>query len=107
MMIRKNVTKEWLLNNGFKYNKTLSYNDEDVYTYRRFPVYKNGNYTVLECEINYFDMSNEFKVDVYEYGTKYIYVPFYCIEYGNYKMILKIIHKRIEYELKKLGLKNK
>lgn len=105
MSIKKNVTKEWLLQNNFIYNKTLSYSDEDVYTYKRFPVYKSGNQTVLECEINYFDTSNEFTVDVYEYGTKYIYIPFYCTEYGNYEIFLRRINKRINNELMKLDLR--
>ncbi len=35
--IKKNMTKEWLLSNGFYYNRLFSDDEAEVYTYR-FPV---------------------------------------------------------------------
>ena len=46
-----NLSKEWLISNNFRYNSMLSDDEEDVYTYR-FPVHKNGGFTILECEIS-------------------------------------------------------
>lgn len=34
---KKNITKEWLSSNGFRYNRLFSDDETEVYTYR-FPV---------------------------------------------------------------------
>ncbi len=35
---KRNISKEWLVSNEFKYNKSLSDEETNVYTYR-FPVF--------------------------------------------------------------------
>lgn len=104
--IKRNVTKEWLAKNNFKYNNVLSDEENEVYAYR-FPVHKNGFFTVLECEIAICFNSGEVNVDVFEYGTRDRYAPFYYVEYGNYDVMLKSINDKIENELKKLRIKKK
>ena len=36
---KREITKDWLTNNGFKYSRMLSNADDTVYTYR-FPIHK-------------------------------------------------------------------
>lgn len=103
---KKNVSKEWLVTNGFRYSKNLSDEETSVYTYR-FPVFKYERMTVLECEINISLEDGEVKLNVYDYGTNDKYAAFYYCEYGNYDKMLKIIWDKIEHMLNKLQIKRK
>lgn len=98
------ITKEWLNENEFKYNRTLSDSEDNVYTYR-FPLCKNGYFVTLECELSCVESTGEIRVDVYDYGTRNRYAAFYCSEYGDYSVMLKSINKRISSELGKFGLR--
>lgn len=100
------ITKQWLLSNNFHYNKYFSDEDGDVYTYR-FPVFKYGRYTTLECELRVVVNENEINIDVYDYNTRDKYAPFYYCEYGNFDRIMKIINTNIKKELKRLGTKER
>lgn len=102
--IKPRITKEWLNKNEFKYNRTLSDSEDNVYTYR-FPLCKNGYFITLECELSCVESTGEIRVDVYDYGTRNRYAAFYCAEYGDYSVMLKSINRRINSELKSLGLK--
>lgn len=104
--VKRNVDKNWLIKNNFKYSSILSDENEDIYTYR-FPVYKNGGFTILECEIAVCLNTENINVDVFEYGTRDRYAPFYYIEYGNYDVILQSIWNQINKELKKFDIKKK
>lgn len=101
--IKKNITKEWLVSNGFRYNRLLSDEEVDVYTYR-FPVLKHDNFTVLECELCVELNDNNIKINVYDYNSYSKYAPFYYCEYGNYGSLLKEIHKKINMKLKDLNI---
>lgn len=103
---KKNVSKEWLVTNGFRYSKNLSDEDTSVYTYR-FPVFKYERMTVLECEINISLEDGKVKLNVYDYRTNDKYAAFYYCEYGNYDKMLKIIWDKIDYMLKKLQIESK
>lgn len=103
---RKNVSKEWLNANGFKYSKKLSDEETNIYTYR-FSVFKYEKMTVLECEINISLEDGEVKLNVYDYGTNDKYAPFYYCEYGNYDKMLKIIWDKIDYMINKLQIERK
>ncbi len=100
---KREITKDWLTNNGFKYSRMLSNADDTVYTYR-FPIHKNGYFTTLECELSCIESTGEVSVDVYDYGTRNRYAAFYYTQYGDYSKMLKAINKRINAELKKLGI---
>ena len=102
--IKNRITKKWLNENNFKYNRMLSYNEDNVYTYR-FPLCKNGYFITLECELSCIESSGEIRVDVYDYGTRNKYAAFYCVEYGDYSTMLNNINKKINIELRKLGVK--
>ncbi len=102
--IKPGITKEWLNKNEFKYNRTLSDSEDNIYTYR-FPLCKNGYFITLECELSCVESTGEIRVDVYDYGTRNRYAAFYCAEYGDYSVMLKSINRRINSELKRLGLK--
>lgn len=101
---KKNLTKEWLLSNGFSYNKLFSNGDTEVYTYR-FPVHEYEGLTVLEGEFKVVSGEDEISVNVYDYNTNDKYAPFYYCEYGNYNSILRKIYGKIGRKLKKLKIK--
>lgn len=103
--IKPGLTKDWLNKNNFKYNRILSDNEDNVYTYR-FPLCKNGYFVTLECELSCIESTGEIRVDVYNYGTRNKYAAFYCVEYGNYNTMLNSINKKIKNELRTLGIKN-
>ena len=100
---KKNITREWLLSNGFHYNRLLSDDESDVYTYR-FPVHKYNKFTILECELKVVLGEEIISVNVYDYNTNDKYAPFYYCEYGNYDSMLKEINGKIESVLKKLKI---
>jgi len=104
--IKEGITKEWLDKNKFKPNKFYS-NEEDgnVYTYRFHAIYYKDTAT-LDCEFNYYELSNEIRVDVWRnFGERNKYYPFYHVDCGNYDPILNDIEKSIRKEMKKLGIK--
>lgn len=100
---KKNITKEWLLTNGFRYNRLLSDDKTEVYTYR-FPVYKYNKFTVLECEFKVISGEDIISVNVYDYNTNDKYAPFYYCEYGNYDKMLKEINEKINLVLRKMRI---
>ncbi|WP_285945795.1 hypothetical protein [Thomasclavelia cocleata] len=102
--VKQNISKEWLIANGFHYNKTLSNEDGEVYTYR-FPVYKYEGFIVLECELMAKLDEGDVLINVYEYSTTNKYAPFYYQEYGNYDKMLECIWTKINKVIKKLGIK--
>lgn len=102
--IKPNATKQWLLSHGFRYNRQLSDDDSEVYTYR-FPVYKYEKFTTLEGEFYIVLGDDEVKINVYDYGTSDRYAPFYYCEYGNYDAILRIIWRNIEKQLNNFEIK--
>ena len=101
--IKKNITREWLSANGFRYNRLFSNEETDVYTYR-FPVYKYERFTILECELKVILGEDIVSVNVYDHNTINKYVPFYHIGFGDYSVMLKKIGQRIDQEVKKLGI---
>lgn len=100
----KNADKEWFKKNGFRFNRIFSDEDSEAYTYR-FPVYKHGDFNILECELTVILKTGEVRVDVYAANTRDRYAAFYNCEYGNYDRMLKEINRRIERELNKFGIK--
>lgn len=102
---KKKVTKKWLLQNGFQYNRLFSSEESEVYTYR-FPVYQYGEFITLECELMVDRSSGEVKVNVYDYNTRSRYAPFYAYQCRNARPILTKIQKRIQRKMKTLGIKN-
>lgn len=102
-LLKKNVTKEWLFDNGFRFNRLFSDENIEVYTYR-FPVYKYENFTILECELRIISGSGNVIIDVYDYGTINKYAPFYYQEYGNYGKMLEKIWAKINKVIKELGI---
>ena len=102
--VRSNITSEWLLSNGFRYNRLFSDEDTDVFTYR-FPVHKCERFVILECELRVILGEDRIFVDVYDRNTINRYAPFYYCEYGNYDKILNEIWIKINKVIKKLGIK--
>lgn len=101
--IKKNISKEWLCANKFKYNRLLSDKENDIYSYR-FPVYKYGDFVTLECELSVFSTTGEVRINVFDYNTRSRYAPFYHVEYGIYNEILDKINERILKQLKKFDI---
>lgn len=92
-----------MLSKGFRFSRSLSDDENDVYTYR-FPVFKYKKMIVLECELRVTLGEDKININVYDYNTNDKYAPFYYCEYGNYDEMLKIINDKIEYTLKKLAI---
>lgn len=99
------TTKDALYKKGFYYNKFMSSEDSDVYS-TKFPVYKYKKSTVLECEVSVELQTGDVVINVFNYGTRDIYAPFYNAEYGKCE-ILYDINNAIELQLKKFGVKKK
>lgn len=101
--IKEDVTKEWLYQNGFRFGQMSGNIESGIYA-KRFPVYRYGAYTVLECEISIHLNSGAAKIDVYSNNTHNIYPPSYYDEYGDFEPIVSVINRRIEDKLNKLGI---
>lgn len=101
--VERHLTKQWFLANNFRYNKSFSDKDTEVYTYR-FPVFRYSIYITLECELRAIVGENKIQIDVYDCNTRDKYAPFYYCEYGDFDRILKTIEARIRKELNKLGI---
>ena len=97
------MAKQWLLSNGFNYNRLLSDEEIESYAYR-FPVYKCEGFIILECELRVILGNSYVYVDVYGYNTINKYSPFYFYEYGEYSILLGKIWQEIEKETKRLGI---
>ena len=106
---KEDVTKSWLLKNGFRQQK-LTYNEEcDLYEYR-FPVCKYKGVTTLECLLIFFVQSSgtgEVVINVIDCNTATKYAPFYGIGCGNYNTLLEKIDSKIMKELNKLKIKRR
>ena len=100
------MTKQWILSNGFHYNRIFSNEEYEVYTYR-FPVLKYERFVVLECELRVMLGEDNVIIDVYDYNTINRYAPFYYQEYGNYNKMLEEIWDKINKVTNKLGIKEK
>lgn len=100
------ITKEWLSDRHFYYNKLLSDEEREVYSYR-FPVYKYKEFAVLECEICITPESENVSIDVFDGGTRSKYAPFYYCEYGNYDKILRHIWNKIHITISKMGIQKR
>lgn len=101
--IKTNISKQWLVQNGFRYNKSLSEDVIEIYTYR-FAVHKYKNIPVLFCEFSIDLNTGITGIDVYDENNN-MYYPFYHVEYGNYDTLIELINKKIAKKLNSLGIK--
>lgn len=106
--IKNDITKKWLLDNGFRYCRSFSDYEIDTYV-KRFPVYKYNNETViLEGELRVALGDNRIFLNVFNAGHELEkYAPFYYSEYGNHEKVLEIIWKNFNKVLNKIGIDNK
>lgn len=98
--IKKNATKSWLTKNHFKRNGIFSEGCREAHSYR-FPVYKYGASSCLDCELTVLMDGGEVIINVYDHNTKNKYAPFYCTDNHCHHEFLVKIRKRIENEMKK------
>ena len=103
--IKKDITKDWLYKNEFRYNRRYSGKEDSVYTYR-FPLmkYKNSKLSSVECELFIYYPEGKVLINVYHYGTRDKYFPFYSNDYGKWDKVLGGIYKKINGKLKELGI---
>lgn len=97
------LTKDELYSKGFHYNKLMSDDVTDYYSLR-FPVLKYKKMTTLECELTVELQTGAVVLNVFNYGTNDIYVPYYNNQYGQYET-LDIINAAIKTQMKKFGAK--
>lgn len=95
-----NVTDEWLVKNGFRYNAMLSNSSDGKFYTNRFLIYER----VIEGEVLVNPKDNFARVEVYIIGTHSRYAPWYKNEYGNWKKMLKIINEKINKKIEYLGM---
>ena len=98
------ATKDELYKKGFHYSTMRSDRDSDYYSLR-FPVHKYNKQTTLECELTVELETGDVSVDVFNYGTRNIYAPYYNHEFGGKNEVLESAQKEISKQMKKLGIK--
>ena len=105
MNYKLKTTRDELYKKGFRYNKLLSDDQTDFFSYR-FPVHRYKNVPTLECELNVSLQTGNILIHVYKAGTNENYIPFYNSEYGKYTIIDEI-NAVITKQLVKFGAKKK
>ena len=98
----KNYSKEFLQKHKFRYSNYLSGYDDEVYTYR-FPLTTYSKTTTIECEIAVSVTTGVVNLNVYNAGTKELYVSYYNREFGSNEL-LKSIDMKIKNKFKELGI---
>lgn len=87
-----------LTKKGFKFSIS-----EESYIYK-FVIKKWNKYPVLFGKIRVNEYTGEISIDVMKENGE-LYAPFYSQQYGNYdSSIINTINRRIDKELKKLGI---
>ncbi|MCI9296939.1 MAG: hypothetical protein HFI10_05795 [Lachnospiraceae bacterium] len=99
----KNYSKEFLQKHKFKYSSHLSEYVDEIFTYK-FPLIYSIKIPVIECEISVSTVTGIANLNIYKAGTKELYPPYYNKEYGNYKIIMRLIDTKINRKLKELGI---
>lgn len=100
----KEVTKRWLDEHDFNYDKIMSSRDCVAYSVR-FPVYKYEGLTVLDGVITIWpDDGNRIKVDCFEHNTRNHFARFYYWEYGKDDRYMEIINNRVNAKLRELRI---
>lgn len=104
----KSLTKESLRAKGFELSHIFSY-DENYFYSKRYPVYrfKQNSTVILEVEISINPDTGEYRVNVFEGGTRDLYAPFYCRNEwvdNNDNQILNTVLKNVKKICNKLGL---
>lgn len=101
-----NPTKDKLLQLNFRYSKTLSNNDENIYILR-LPICKYKKYTTLECVILTDLNTGMTSMGVFNSNINMIYPPCYNDNDNGYKSLLKIIEHKINKIISSIGIEEK
>lgn len=102
---KNGVTRAWLRDNGFRYNKDYSDSEYEVFS-KRFPLHKYKQTTTLEGEMAIEVGSGAVAVCVVYPGTHNLYPFYYNEKYGNRNSKLLVeINNKIRDQFKKLGIK--
>lgn len=99
----KDTSEQFLLRNGFRYDRRMS-DEEETFYYYRFPVYKYDIANLIETEFLVSLTTKEVRVNVYETSHRALYAPYYYYEYGDYSPIMDEINSKINKEMKRLGI---
>lgn len=97
------VNKDKLQSLGFKYSKSSSDSENELYIYR-FPVSKYKKHSTLTCELLVELHSGDVIVNVYDNNDNF-YTPFYQNRCGNFHVMSIKIKKSIMKEFKKMEIK--
>ena len=100
----QNVTKEKLLQNGFKYSRGFSCEESDAYI-AYFPVYRYNFSILLDARIVAY-LDGQVKIDIVDRCTKGIYATYYTYNVERAPIIAEI-DKELTKIIKKLGVKQK
>ena len=100
----KNTNPEHLERLGFKYRKSMSSAEDNIYAYF-FPVYRYHDAIALEARFLLHQESRVIKVDVFDSGTHGIYGPWYYDNSGIHGDLINIINSNIKREMRKMNIK--
>lgn len=103
--LKRDITKEWLLKNDFRYNRYFSNKDDTVYTNRFMVAKQEGKHNIsLECEMLVYYPEGNICINVYFAGTRDKYPQFYDRKYGGDNRLLDMIDFKINNKIKKLDI---
>lgn len=102
----KNPSTGHLNNLGFKFKRSMSDAEDDVYEYF-FPVYRYHAAISIEARFLLWQQSNILTVDVFDSTTHGIYGAWYSDESGIHKEIINIINKNILKEMRRMNITKK
>ena len=81
------------------------YRDSEGVTYiHRFPILKHNSTTTIDGEFSIMGDSGDVIINVYDMNRN-LYAPYYNVTFGDFSPVLNKINKRINQELKRLGVK--
>lgn len=92
-----NQQKQWY------YSCELSELNEPVFTHT-FPIRRYNGKVTLYGEFVWFKNESRIKINVYDKNNGSQYMPYYVLNFGNYKPLLTSINKEIIKELDKMWI---
>ena len=99
-----NPDEKFLNKHGFRYNKHISDSEGDFYSIR-FPVLKYNKATTVDGEIIIDMNSGNVKINVYNYGVRAYYPPFYKTECSKvYEPIIGKINEAFRNMFRSIGI---
>ena len=98
---RHKITKQFLINNGFRYSRGWSDEEGEAYVSYQ-PIYQYHGLATLELRIVLYD-DGDTRIDVLDCSTHGVYAPWYRNESCDKYPIIKEVDNNIKNIMKHLG----